>query len=209
MAVSEYVEQNPENMVKVSRIMEAIRPYLQKSKEEEVERAINKVLNPYSKWNKEKIEITLADVIDENEVRIFSGEMDWKQTVYSVGKSLMETNHIEKSYLDSCVDNIIKNGAYSVYPNDMFLVHSSPQEGNKKLGVSIGIIRNKVIFPDTVPIRFVVVLAPIDYKSHIRILNDLVALFGDKDFTELLYGSENNLEAYKLLKNRLMEGESL
>ena len=208
-AVSEYVEQNPENMVKVSRIMDVIRPYLQKGKEEEVEKAISEILNPYLKWNKDNTEITLADVVDENEVRIFSGEMDWKQTVYSVGKSLMEMNYIEKSYLDSCVDNIVKNGAYSVYPNDMFLIHSGPQEGNKKLGVSIGIMRNKVIFPDTVPIRFVVVLAPIDYKSHIRILNDLVALFGNKDFTELLYGSENNLEAYKLLRNRLMEGDSL
>ncbi|MEE8810514.1 PTS sugar transporter subunit IIA, partial [Lactimicrobium sp.] len=90
--------------------------------------------------------------------------------------------------------------------NKMYLLHASPNSGVNRLSVSISILREEQIFPSDIPVKYLVILAPQDYSSHIDALGDIVKLFSNKDFVSYLSNATDNKEIYKKIAETL-QGE--
>jgi mannitol operon transcriptional antiterminator len=189
-------------------IMAVLQPYLKDGMQEEARNAIKPYLSEKTDFieRASKQSARLIDLLGAENINFVDNFSDWKGLIYECGKSLISEGKIESSYLTACIENIVQNGAYSYFQNKMYLLHASPNSGVNRLSVSISILREEQIFPSDIPVKYLVILAPQDYSSHIDALGDIVKLFSNKDFVSYLSNATDNKEIYKKIAETL-QGE--
>lgn len=149
-------------------------------------------------------EVDIRDIVDNLNIEVINKNVDWKQSILLSGKSLVDGNCIKENYLNACIQSIEDNGAYSLFPNMMYLAHAKPDDGVNKLCVSVGYYPNIVNFPHESKVKFVVVLGTVDNHVHIKVLNQVISLFSNSKFTEEIECTKpNQVEFIKMIERYL------
>ncbi|WP_300716523.1 PTS sugar transporter subunit IIA, partial [uncultured Brachyspira sp.] len=67
-------------------------------------------------------------------VQIAESVKDWQEALRIAAKPLLDAENIEARYIDSIIENVIKNGPYIVLIDGVAMPHSRPEEGVIKKG---------------------------------------------------------------------------
>ena len=82
------------------------------------------------------------------------------------------------------------------------LSHSKPEMGAIKEGLGIAVLKNPVEFgsKDNDPVKYIFSLSAIENEKHLGAMGELVELFNDQEFYDLLDRTDNIEEIIEYLK---------
>jgi PTS system ascorbate-specific IIA component len=132
-----------------------------------------------------------AEVIKElceSLIELNAEARDWEEAVKLAGNLLVENDCAESRFVDAMVETVKLRGAYIVISKGLAIPHARPEDGAKKVCISIVQLKKPVEFghPKNDPVEIVIALSSIDSKSHINLMSDLAKVLSDKNNIEKL-----------------------
>ncbi|MBA4601459.1 BglG family transcription antiterminator [Thermoactinomyces sp. AMNI-1] len=150
----------------------------------------------------EKYKPNLTELITEDTVQLADSVADWKEAIRITADPLLKNGSITKAYVKEMIDHVEKMGPYIVIAPKIAVPHAKPENGVKKLGMSLLRIQHPVSFSKqrNHDVQFVVILAAIDNESHLKALSQLTQLFSTEENTQKLLKAKTKLEFNQLMQ---------
>lgn len=135
----------------------------------------------------------LSEVLTKNMIK-FSNDnsLSWQQAIQLSAQPLIKTGKISNEYVDAIIKNVNDNGPYINIGTEIALAHARPDQGVKKLGMSLLLLDHDIDLVDNKhKIRLIIVLAAIDSTSHLKALSELAQILGNKDDVNKIMQAKN------------------
>ena len=147
-------------------------------------------------------ENSLASLITPERIRLKITADKWQDVVEKAGEPLSKSGVIESSYIDSMKKIIRKFGPYAVTFPGVVLLHARPEDGVRKLCMSLITLKDSVRFghAENDPVDIAVVIGAVDVHSHLRALRELVGLLGNEDAIKKIRSSEDVHEVWEIIR---------
>lgn len=158
--------------------------------------------------NEREVQPMLKDIINDSEIQLNQKAKDWQEAIQISAQPLVGQDFISPHYVDAMISSVEEFGPYIVIGPSIALAHARPEDGAKKLGVSITTLDTPVNFgnPENDPVSIVFCLAAVDNYSHLNVMKSIVQLINDQEkvkklskltnvsaFKELLFNNENEV----------------
>ncbi|GIN64218.1 transcriptional antiterminator [Robertmurraya siralis] len=149
----------------------------------------------------------LIDILKEEHIHAMPSVPDWKSAIKLAANSLIEGEYITKEYRDAMISNVEKHGPYIVISPKVAIPHAKPEDGVKKLGISLLKLEEAVSFSNDSKhdVFLIITLAPFDQESHLRALSQLTGLFSKKETVNRLIKLHSAREIHQYIKQSLIE----
>lgn len=157
------------------------------------------------KAEKMKLHQGLLDVLEEKNIGIHNEKMSWMQAILETGKCLKENGNIENRYLEEIISQIRYYGPYMFIVPGVALAHAKPEDGVKKLGLSLHIFREQIDFSDFHKANIILLLAAEDQESHLKVLKDIVTIFSVQARIDEIVELAESRQVYEYLSRILEE----
>jgi mannitol/fructose-specific phosphotransferase system IIA component (Ntr-type)/galactitol-specific phosphotransferase system IIB component len=148
---------------------------------------------------------SIIDVCGIEDIQIFRDDFNWRESIRMSAQPLLDENKISEAYIKQMLDNIIKNGPYIYLEPGLAIAHSRPEDGVNALGLSMGIFSKGVAFSEDLIANVILVLAPVDHETHLRILREIMAFFGVQTNYDRFINAKKPEQAYKVLEAYINE----
>ncbi|MGL6114260.1 MAG: PTS sugar transporter subunit IIA [Cetobacterium sp.] len=123
---------------------------------------------------------------------------NWKEAIEKAGEILLRKDYIEEKYIEAAIKNVEKLGNYIVLTDYVAMPHSRPEDGVKKTGMSLLVLKEPVDFLGE-KINLIFMLASKDNSSHIEIIKKLAKLIDDETVIENLKKCETEEEILNII----------
>ncbi|WP_099300731.1 BglG family transcription antiterminator [Bacillus sp. Marseille-P3800] len=162
-------------------VMQIIEQYTDIQQKEELTRK----LEPYFRPTSIRFEVykpLLHELLDKSMIAVQQKVSSWQDAISAAAQPLLKKEHIDDSYIDAMIRNVMTNGPYIVIAPLIAMPHARPEEGVKKLGISMLKVNEAVPFSNEAKhdARLIIVLAAIDNETHLKALSQLSELLSDK-----------------------------
>ena len=120
-----------------------------------------------------------------------------------MGSLLVEQESIEERYITAMIDAVKTLGPYIVIAPGIAIAHARPEDGAKKIGISLVRLKPPVEFgsKNNDPVDLVFGLSALDHDSHIDVLRDLAGILQNKEIIEVVRLSNSIEEIFKAISN--------
>ena len=190
------------NQITLDKIVKIVGQYLNDDQLERVILELQPMFGSIETQDRRKhMSIRLSDVLSPSRIQVLSKVSDWRSALTIASAPLMNEHVITESYIDAMIANVEYYGPYIVIAPYLALGHALPSDGVNALGVSILKLEEDVFFEDR-PVSVVIILAPIDKRSHLGIMKDIMDLFSDGQFVSDLSDCRLPSDVYELIVNR-------
>ncbi|WP_243739958.1 BglG family transcription antiterminator [Aureibacillus halotolerans] len=115
---------------------------------------------------------TLSDLLQPSYVQLQKTCTSWQEAIIAAAEPLRAAGVIERSYVEAMISIVHSYGPYMVIAPGVSLPHARPEDGVKKLGMSILTLKQPVDFVGK-PVQILFVIAPVDEHSHLEALSEL------------------------------------
>ncbi|MCD8498745.1 MAG: PTS sugar transporter subunit IIA [Clostridiales bacterium] len=116
---------------------------------------------------------------------------------------LIKDHSISERYVEAMIDCVQKHGSYIFLTPDIALAHARPEQGVDQLSLSIYVSQTGVEFPQGKSARMIIVLAPIDQKSHMTILTEVLELVRNTNVLGEIFQAKSQIEVYQLIRSSI------
>lgn len=132
--------------------------------------------------------------------------MDWENAIREVSQPMLERKYIESRYISMMIELVQKYGPYIVVSSKIAIAHAQPNDGAKRLGLSLGIFSQGLTIKDkTVYLLFV--LSTTNQEEHLHLLNNILLIDQNNELVEQLLASEEPNSAVEILETYLGSGK--
>lgn len=132
-----------------------------------------------------------------------SDNITWINAILETFGPLKLNSSITNKYIEKIINLTNEKGPFMYLGNGVFLAHAAPNDGVKKMGISIFSSKENIDFKipnfPTKKINLIIGLAPIDKKEHLETLAILFKKIQDQNWLKKVQSTENNLEIFELL----------
>ena len=128
--------------------------------------------------------IILKKMLNKNNVQFVNKVSDWKEAITKAGNILQKNGFIKQDYVEEMIKLIEKHGAYIIIEEGMAIPHAPISKNVLKTGISLLIVKEKVLFPNGKGANIFLSFATINKTEHLGILNDLFELITKYNFIE-------------------------
>ena len=195
------------NQITMEKIVKIVGQYLNDDQLERVILELQTLFGSFEAGDRRKtMSIRLSDVLTPSRVQVLQKVNDWRSALTIASAPLIEEKVINESYIDAMIANVEYYGPYIVIAPYLALGHALPSDGVNALGVSVLKLEEDVFFEDR-PVSVVMILAPIDKRSHLGIMKDIMDLFNDGQFVSDLSDYKMPQPIYELIVNRKKDEE--
>lgn len=161
-------------------------------------------IEPYFRPSRLRLEVykpMLHELVDESMIAVQPKVASWQDAITIAAQPLVENEHIDQSYIDAMIKNVITNGPYIVIAPLIAMPHARPEEGVKKLGISMLKVDEPVHFSNESKhdAQLIIVLAAIDNETHLKALSQLSELLSEKRNIEKILASTTATEIKTIL----------
>jgi len=135
----------------------------------------------------------LADFLTCDCIRLNVACANWKEAVKAGTDLLLEKKCIEPSYLDAIIHHHENFGPYMVVAPGIVLAHARPEDGAKKVSISLVTLKAPIVFGNITndPVKLVFTFATTDNKVHLSLLASLMELLSNqKDMQAIMSASQ-------------------
>ena len=126
----------------------------------------------------------LNKMLNKNNVQFVNKVSNWKEAITKAGNILQKNGFIKQEYIEEMIKLIEKHGAYIIIEEGMAIPHAPISKNILKTGVSLLIVKEKVLFPNGKGANIFLSFATINKTEHLGILNDLFELITKYNFIE-------------------------
>ncbi|WP_374123874.1 BglG family transcription antiterminator [Leptotrichia hongkongensis] len=128
--------------------------------------------------------IILKKMLNKNNVQFVNKVNNWKEAITKAGNILQKNGFIKQDYVEEMIKLIEKHGAYIIIEEGMAIPHAPISKNVLKTGISLLIVKEKVLFPNGKGANIFLSFATINKTEHLGILNDLFELITKYNFIE-------------------------
>ena len=139
----------------------------------------NKIIDDLS-----EVGIVLKEMLGKNNVRFVNKVKDWKEAITKAGNILEKNGFIKYEYIDEMIKLTEKHGAYIIIEEGMAIPHAPISENVLKTGISLLVVKEKVVFPNRKGANIFLSFATTNKTENLCILNDLFELITKYKFIE-------------------------
>lgn len=95
-------------------------------------------------------------------------------------------------------------GPYVVITKHIALPHTKPSSGALRCGLGLTVLKDPIPFDSKEhdPIKYIFTLSAIDNESHITAMSQLLDLFNDKNFYEIMNHAEKETDVMEYIKKQ-------
>lgn len=184
----------------LSDILEKLDPFLNVADNKELiatlKDALKEVLIDDIKQPLQKLSSTLKD----NMIIINSDISSWEDAISTSGEILVDNNFTDVSYTEDMIENIKKNGLYSILSNNIAIPHAKNNDNVFKTGISLIVFKNPVIFPGNIPIDIIFAFSSYDGKEHLPLLTEFIELLKKTDFIKTIKSLNSSKKVIKFIQ---------
>lgn len=128
----------------------------------------------------------------------------WEDGVRAGGALLRKAGKIESSYIDAMVENVKELGSYIVIAKGIAMPHARPERGAKDIGLSLVTLKDPICFGniENDPVKAIISFCAKDSTSHMEILSELMDLFEDEQFQQLIYTAKTKEEIIAYIQSK-------
>lgn len=152
-------------------------------------------------------EYGILSALDVSRIGIAKGVTDWKQSIRMTGQCLLDSHSIMPEYVEAIIDQLEYYGPYMFINNDVILAHAKPQNGVRRLDISMMVLPDPVTFSEYRKAKLIIMLAAEDQEKHLRILQDIITLISEPDFVEHLVQCRTATQAMQMITKVIKETE--
>ncbi|MDD9150286.1 PTS sugar transporter subunit IIA [Sporolactobacillus sp. CQH2019] len=136
--------------------------------------------------NGTEVQPMLKDLLKDDQILLKESVSDWKEAIKKVASPLLKDGCISPSYVKAMIKSVEDFGPYIVIGPHIALAHARPEDGAKKLGISIMTLKDPVNFGSSDKyknnsVSIVFCLSAIDNYSHLNIMKSIVQLINDQN----------------------------
>lgn len=146
--------------------------------------------------------LRLCDMVDPKIIRLNVEAKDWEEAIRLSYEPMVREGYITQNYVEDTIKGVKLLGPYIVTTKHIALSHSKPEMGAIKEGLGIAVLKNPVEFgsKDNDPVKYIFSLSAIENEKHLGAMGELVELFNDQEFYDLLDRTDNIEEIIEYLK---------
>lgn len=145
----------------------------------------------------EQDELRLSDILTPDLIQLNLSTNSWEEAFYVAATPLIEFDIVSRRYIDKIIQTTYEEGPYMVIAKNVALPHARPEEGAKKVGLGITVLKHPVKILGQASMKYIFTLAAVDNKRHLTALAELVTLIDQPDFFEMLDSATSVEEAYQ------------
>jgi mannitol operon transcriptional antiterminator len=141
---------------------------------------------------KKGVKPVLQDLLTEDMIQLHQKPVDWKAAIQLASQPLLANDAIQEEYVKAMINNVIELGPYVVIAPKIAIPHARPEQGVKRMGMSLLTLQEGVVFEgNDNPVQFMIVLAAVDKESHLKALAQLSELLSNEaDVNEIIKAKE-------------------
>ncbi len=143
----------------------------------------------------------LKDLLNQKTIKLNVAAKTWEDAVTAGGTLLVNEGCIERRYVDAMINSVKEIGPYIVIAPGIAMPHARPEDGVKKIGMSLITLSQPVEFgnKENDPVDIVVCLCAVDHSTHIKALSELVGLLEDTEKVRKIRTAKNIGEVQNLI----------
>jgi len=144
----------------------------------------------------------LEDALDRRSVSVGAEPGDWRAAVELSGELLMAAGAVEEGYGPAMIRTAEEFGPYIAIAPGVAIPHARPEDGAKKLSVSLAVLKEPVEFgnEENDPVDLVFGFATPDSDSHVDTIKGLVDFIKNRENLEALRQAETADEAFEIFR---------
>lgn len=125
----------------------------------------------------------LAKWLNEAKIQYLNSVPDWQTAIKAVAKPLLQEDAISQGYVDAIIQQKLEIGPYFVIAPRIAMPHARPEQGAKKLGLSVLRLAQGVNFAadENDPVEILFMFAAPDSNSHIEMISQLAEVLSDEE----------------------------
>lgn len=135
----------------------------------------------------------LGKWLNSQTVNIVDSVENWKEAIQLCAKPLLKNKAISQNYIEAIFQLHESIGPYYVLAPGIAMPHARPEQGVYQLGLSMLLVKQGVKFnsEDNDPVYLITLLAACDSTSHIEMLTQLAALFGESNDIQTIFNAQH------------------
>ncbi|MWN32301.1 PTS mannitol transporter subunit IIA [Gilliamella sp. Pra-s65] len=136
-------------------------------------------------------------------VNIVDSVGNWKEAIQLCAAPLLKNNTITPNYINSIIELHESIGPYYVLAPGIAMPHARPEQGVNQLSLSMLLVKQGVKFnsQENDPVYLITLLAANDNTSHIEILTQLAALFGEASDIQKIFKAQTSAQILSVINN--------
>lgn len=144
----------------------------------------------------------LRDFISEKLVKLNIEADNWEEAVRQAAQPLLDEGKIKQEYIDDMISGVKEIGPYFVVTEHVALPHARPEAGALENAIGVATLAHPVEFgnKDNDPVKYLFCLSAKDDCNHMNALAELVGMFEDSKFFEMLDRAETAEEVINYIK---------
>lgn len=140
--------------------------------------------------------------LQPSHIRFVGEQVSWEEAVEEAFRPLLLNDSITQNYVDAVLA-AQRAGVYMFLSDGLVLLHSQPENGVKKVDVSMVVCQKPVLFGNGRLGWIIIGLAAEDQTRHIQVLNDILAVFSDKKAIEKITSMADAAEVTGFIQEKL------
>lgn len=148
-------------------------------------------------------ELNLLDILRPEYIQLNVVARSWEEAFYVAASPLVQANIIDRRYIDTIIQTTRREGPYMVIMDKVALPHARPEDGTRKVGLGITVLKNEIKVMGKTPVRYIFTLSAVDNKKHIAAVAELVSLLDNRAFFNQLNHAKQASEVYHWLEKVL------
>lgn len=148
-------------------------------------------------------ELNLLDILRPEYIQLNVVARSWEEAFYVAASPLVQANIIDRRYIDTIIQTTRREGPYMVIMDKVALPHARPEDGTRKVGLGITVLKNEIKVMGKTPVRYIFTLSAVDNKKHIAAIAELVSLLDNRAFFNQLDYAKQASEVYHWLEKVL------
>lgn len=191
------------SMPSAEEILKALGPYVELKNgvtKEKLYKVLNKKMNRLIE-QKEDNRPMLTELITPEMIQISDEITDWETAIRLAAQPMVDSQKIEGRYSEAMIEKVKQYGPFIHIGKGIALPHARPEDGVKKLGMSLLKVEKPVLLLDDEKhaIQLFVCLAAVDNEAHLRALSSLTKLLSNRENLEALLAAATKEEITAIL----------
>ncbi|TWT13320.1 BglG family transcription antiterminator [Planomicrobium sp. CPCC 101079] len=198
--VNALMETVPQPRSSVEAVLDIVRNYADIKDIQNLERELRQYFYQPQR-TAEATKPELGALLRKEHIQTVKAIADWREGIRQAAAPLLKGDFISEGYVQAMVHAVDTMGPYIVISPKVAIPHARPQDGVKKIGMSLLRVEQGISFSNQEKhlVHLIIVLAAIDGDSHLKALGQLVKILNDAEVKEGFLAANSPDEIHGLL----------
>lgn len=146
----------------------------------------------------------LGDALESRSVSVGAKVRGWRSAVEASGRLLVGSGAVEERYVEAMLRTVEELGAYAVIAPGVAIPHARPEDGAKKVALSLVVLSEPVEFgsKENDPVDLLFGFSTTDADAHVELIQALADFIEDSENLEALRRTRTVEEALEVVKQK-------